>query len=149
VNAIAKTVGVVSAAPAVKWQRAKQAPAVSKKLDADGVSYCLECWKDWMHADADRDLGASTMRGLVGDSDGYGSDSNVYDDQQRADMEIGAATDAMIESLKTLHIWAIYKMCGIATAWRYQNADLLLVGPEARNELERKLRNNCCTARLF
>lgn len=115
----------------------------------DGFDQCIACWKDWLAADADRDLGARTMAGLVGDSDGYGSCMTVYDAQQKADFEIGAATDVMIDSLKLIHVWAIYKMSSVANPWRFPNADILVVGPLAREALIQKLRNNCCTGRLF
>jgi len=116
-----------------------------EKLDA--LSYCLDCWKTWMHGDADRDLGAKTMSGLVGDSDGYGV--SVYEAQQVADTKIAIATDAMIDSLKPIHAWAVYKMCSIATPWNFPNADFVTVGEQARIELERKLKNNVCTSILF
>jgi len=60
-----------------------------------------------------------------------------------------AATDAMIDSLKRIHIWAIYKMCSMATPWNYPHADFMVVGEEARAELQRKLRGNVCTSILF
>jgi hypothetical protein len=113
----------------------------------DGLDYCLDCWKAWMHGDADKDLGAKTMAGLVSDSDGYGV--NVYEAQQIADARIAIATDAMIDSLKTIHSWAVYRMCSIATPWKYPNADFIVVAQEARIELERKLKKNVCTAILF
>lgn len=121
------------------------------KIDAwvkpDPMETCLECWKMYMHGDADRDLGAKTMHGLAGDEDAYGVDPS--ESQQARDMRIGAATDAMIDSLKRIHIWAIYELCSIATPWKYPNADLLIVGPEAMKELERKLKINVATGILF
>ena len=32
----------------------------------DGLELCLECWKEWMAGDPDRDLGMKTTRGLAG-----------------------------------------------------------------------------------
>jgi hypothetical protein len=108
---------------------------------------CLACWKGWMHGDADRDLGAKPMGGLVGDADGHGVD--MYEQQQARDTRIAIATDAMIESMQRLHIWAIYKLCSLATPWNFPNADLLSVGEEARQVLVEKLKKNVCTSVLF
>lgn len=96
----------------------------------------------------DRDLGAQTMRGLAGDGDGYGS-GDVYEAQRRTDMRIGEATNAQIDNLSRIHYWAIYRACSIATAWKFPNADFIVVMEEARDELEKKLRKNICTAVLF
>lgn len=113
----------------------------------DPLDTCLDCWKRYMHGDPDRDLGAKTMNGLVGEEDAYGVDP--AEKQQARDMRIGAATDAMIDSLKRIHIWAIYELCSIASPWHYPNADILIVGPEAMKELERKLKINVATGILF
>jgi hypothetical protein len=115
--------------------------------EPEPLDYCLECWKAWMVGDADKDLGAKTMRGLVGDEDGYGVD--LYESQQSRDVRIGAATDAMIEGLSRLHFWAIYKSCSIDTAWKFPNADLLETATEARRLLVEKLKKNVCTGILF
>jgi hypothetical protein len=111
------------------------------------LDLCLELWKTWMHGDGDRDLGTKAMGGLMGDTDGHGID--VHEQQQAADMRIAMATDAMIESMDRIHIWAIYKLCSIANPWRFPNADILVVGEEARQVLFRKLKKNVCTAVLF
>jgi hypothetical protein len=108
---------------------------------------CLACWKSWMHGDADRDLGAKPMGGLAGDTDGYGVD--VHEQQQARDTRIAIATDAMIESMSRIHVWAIYMLCSLATPWRFPNADLVVVGTEARELLTRKLKKNVCTSVLF
>jgi hypothetical protein len=100
-----------------------------------------------MAGDADRDLGAKTMRGLVGDGDGRGPD--LHEAQQASDNRIGAATDAMIDSLIPIHIWAIYKSCSMANPWQFPNADYIQVTQEAQNDLIKKLKNNICTAVLF
>lgn len=134
---------------AARRVRAAEVTRDESFVKPDGLDYCLDCWKRWMHGDADRDLGAKTMRGLVGDGDGYGSGQTVYDAQQLADSKIAAATDAMIDSLSVLHRWAIYRTCSITSAWRFPNADLTSVGVEARAELEKKLRQNPCTAMQF
>ncbi|MES2787638.1 MAG: hypothetical protein V4684_19385 [Pseudomonadota bacterium] len=108
---------------------------------------CLACWKAWMHGDADRDLGAKPMGGLVGDTDGHGVD--VHEQQQARDTRIAVATDAMIESMQRIHVWAIYRMCSLDTPWRFPNADLMIIGDEARQALTVKLKKNVCTSVLF
>lgn len=113
----------------------------------DPVDLCLAIWRDWMAGDADRDLGAKTMRGLVGESDGHGVD--LHEAQQASDIKVALATDAMINSLSRLHVWAIYRSCSLTTAWRFPNASMLEVAAEARVELAMKLRKNICTAVLF
>ena len=118
-----------------------------KYSNPDGMDYCLECWKSWMMGDSDRDLGVKTMAGLVGDGDGRGRDSSEA--QQSADNRVGAATDAMIDGLKQIHVWAIYKSCSMATSWRFPNADFVIIAEQARIELEIKLRKNICTAVFF
>lgn len=113
----------------------------------DGLEICLDCWKSWMAGDADRDLGAKTMSGLVGDGDGRGPD--MHEAQQASDNRIAAATDAMIDSMKLIHRWAIYKSCSMATPWRFDNADFLTVAETARIDLQQKLKRNSCTGILF
>jgi hypothetical protein len=121
---------------------------IDRIASPDGLEICLECWKQYMHSDGDRDLGAKTMSGLKGD-DSYGSGMDVYDQQQASDLKVGAATDAMIDSLSELHRWAIYKLTSTACAWKYPLADILKVGTEAKKSLCEKLKNNCCTSVLF
>jgi hypothetical protein len=113
----------------------------------DGLLYCLDCWQEWMHGDADRDLGAKPMGGLAGDADGYGISS--AEQQQARNNRIAVATDAMIDSLKRIHIWAIYTSCSVGKVWNYPNADLISVAEEARVALTEKLKKNICTGVLF
>ena len=113
----------------------------------DPVDLCLEMWKGWMASAGDRDLGAKTMRGLSGEGDGHGVD--LHEAQRASDMRMAEATDAMINSLSRLHIWAIYRACSLATVWKFPNADEVDVMFEARGELEARLRRNICTAVLF
>ncbi|MGO4379681.1 hypothetical protein AB4Z19_15505 [Pseudoduganella sp. RAF19] len=116
-------------------------------VEEDPVDLCLQMWKSWMATANDRDLGAQTMRGLSGEGDGHGVD--VHDAQRASDMRMAEATDAMISSLSRIHVWAIYRACSLATVWRFPNANWEDVVCEARNELEKKLRKNICTAVLF
>lgn len=113
----------------------------------DPVDLCLELWKNWMAGDSDRDLGAKTMRGLSGEGDGHGDD--LHEAQQANDIRIAQATNAAIDSLARLHVWAIYRACSLTTVWRFPNASLMDVAAEARGELATKLRKNICTAVLF
>lgn len=130
-----------SAAPQVHHLR------VDPWTQPEPLDYCLECWKEWMAGGGSRNLRAATMRGLVGDEDGYGVD--LHESQQSRDRRIAEATDAMIESLPRLHFWAIYKTCSIDTAWRFPNADLIDTATDARRALTGKLKNNSCTGILF
>ena len=116
----------------------------------DGLAYCLDCWKSHMHGD-DRDLSASRMNftGGASDEEKVAYESNVNDDQRKADGAIGAATDAMIESLSRLHYWAIYRMCSITTQWNYPNANYIEVAQAASEDLRKKLKNNIATGTLF
>jgi hypothetical protein len=132
-------------APNLRRVRKAGAP-VQHFVKADGLDTCLACWKDWMTGDQDKDLGMKTMRGLSGE-EGHAPD--IHEAQQDADHRIGAATDAMINSLSRIHVWAIYRMCSIASVWKFPNADLTDVATEARDELTQKLKRNICTATLF
>lgn len=125
----------------------RQGIFVVPPLDVSPLQLCLELWKLWMAGDSDRDLGVSVAKGLAGNLDGYGRDPN--EEQQIADAEIGAATNAMIDSLPRISIWAIYKSCSMATPWRFNNADLANEILVAHEGLEKKLRQNSCTSRLF
>ena len=120
---------------------------VSKAIQDDPLQLCLDCWKVMMNGDADRDLKAKTMGGLIGNSDGYGVD--IYEAQHASDMRIAQATDAMIDSMRLLYKWAIYRSCSIASPWRFPNADLVTVAETARLELIEKLKKNVCTSVLF
>ena len=121
-------------------------PSTPSFVKADGLETCLACWKDWITGDQDTDLGVRTMRGLAGDSV---TGPDIYEAQQDADQRVGAATDAMINSLDRIHVWAIYRSCSIASVWRFPNADFSTVAAEARGELTAKLKKNVCTATLF
>jgi hypothetical protein len=117
----------------------------------DGLDVCLECWKLWMGGD-DRDLSASRMQlgsGRDGEEMPEGYESNPYDEQRIADMRIGEATGAMIEDLKPVWRWAIYKKCGISTVWNFRSADFLSCLVDGQAELESKLRNHIATATQF
>src|SRR5688572_8549753 len=90
--------------------------SIHPALKPDGLSICLECWKDWMLSD-DRDLSASRMKlggGAPEDEEREGYESDPYLEQRRADMKLGEATGAMIEDLKPCWRWSIYKKCGIS-----------------------------------
>ena len=125
----------------------KQDVKTDSWLKPEPVDYCLEIWKNWMAGDSDRDLGAKTMRGLSGEGDGHGVD--LHEAQQASDIKIAQATDAMIGSLSRVHVWAIYRACGLATVWNFPNISLLEISTQAKVQLGVKLRKNACTALLF
>jgi hypothetical protein len=112
----------------------------------DGLEICLECWKQYIQLTKDNDLTITTMPGMVSD-DTYGLD--MYEQQQLRDMETGAATDAMIDSLSKLHKWAIYKLTSMAYVAGPIGAEITIHGPVAKELLKIKLKNNCCTSILF
>ncbi len=115
---------------------------------ASGLDICLACWCDFMRTD-DRDLGASRMK-LLGRGEQDGAyDSDPYGEQRKADMKIGEATDAMIDSLPRLYIWAIYKAHGFGQVWRFAPDDFGATLEVAKVELEKKLRGNVATAVKF
>lgn len=120
--------------------------AAQSFVKADGLETCLACWKVWMARDPDRDLGVKTTRGLLGEG---APGHDIYEAQQEADDRIGVATDAMINSLERIHVWAIYRACSITSVWRYPNADLAEVAREAKEALQTKLKTNIVTAILF
>lgn len=132
---------------ALRRVRKEDVSNVRPQQEHDPLDYCLECWSMWLCGDADRDLSSKVMRlPMLGD-DPYGRSSDEV--QQEREMQIGAAVDAMIDSLSFLHRWAIYATCGVATPWKFPNADLLVEGPAARDALAEKLRRNVCTGVLF
>lgn len=126
---------------------ARAVVAVTAWTDPDPLDLCLELWAAWMAHDADRDMGFKTMRGLSGEGDGRGLD--MHEAQQAADTRIAQATDAMIDSMSQIHKWAVYKMCSLATPWRFPMATYEDVAIDARNELIARLKRNVCTAVLF
>lgn len=125
----------------------KQEAMTDTFVRPDALDVCLDCWKTWMHGDPDRNLSAKTMSGLTGYGDGHGISADEA--QQVRDNQIGAATDAMIDSLRHIHRWAIYTSCSMTTTWKFPRADLATVAEEAKKELQNKLKNNCCTSVLF
>lgn len=140
-------IDVTAASPSAPAAPHRAALSITPWTDPDPLDLCLELWKTWMAGDADRDLGAKTMRGLSGDGDGRGVD--LHEAQQANDMRIAQATDAMIDSLTRIHVWAIYTLCSQATPWRFPNAVFDDVAMEARGELIKRLKNNVCTAVMF
>lgn len=110
----------------------------------DPYGQLLACWADYMRVD-DRDLGARGMK-LATDA---AEDRDVHAQQRAADLKIGEAVNAMVDSLSVQHRWAIYKSQGIASAWRFQNARYEDVLTDARDDLEKKLRNNIATRLYF
>jgi hypothetical protein len=110
---------------------------------SDPYALLLACWVDYMRTD-DRDLGTGRMK-LVGEGV---QERDLHEQQRAADMKIGESVNAMVDSLQMRDRWAIYKSQGIASAWRFPNARYEDVLMAAREELEKKLRNNLAT-RLY
>jgi hypothetical protein len=110
----------------------------------DPYTMLLACWVDYMRVD-DRDLGSRGMK-LASDAE---SDINVHEAQRAADLKIGEAVNAMVDSLSVQHRWAIYRSHRISAVWRFPNADYEAVLLEARDELEQKLKKNVATRLYF
>ena len=119
-------------------------------IKQDGLTICLECWRDWMLSD-DRDLSASRMKLHGGDQDQEheGYESDPYAEQRKADMKVGEATGAMIEGLKPVWRWAIHKKMGVCQVWNFPSVDFLSCLADAQAELESKLRNHIATSMKF
>jgi hypothetical protein len=113
----------------------------------DGLLRCLDCWKIYMGQD-DRDLSASRMQ-LKAGSELAAYESDINADQRKHDIRIGEATDAMIDGLPRIHIWAIYRKCSIATVWNFPRAAWIDVLEIAEANLTEKLKKNIATALLF
>jgi hypothetical protein len=104
----------------------------------------MACWVDYMQVD-DRDLGSRGMK-LVGESK---RDIDVHEAQRLADIRMGEAVNAMVDSLNVLQRWAIYKSQRMANVWRFNNANYETVLTNARDVLEEKLRKNIATRIYF
>jgi hypothetical protein len=128
----------------------KQAVKPDTWIEPDGLDICIACWQDYMRCD-DRDLGTSRvhLQGGAEDPQHIACESDPYAEQRKADLKIGEATDAMIDSLSRQHIWAIYKAYGMGQVWSFPNADLMTTLEQAKVELEKKLRNNGATRVKF
>jgi hypothetical protein len=135
------SLGIFNGSPLRRVRAGVAKPAFTKP---DPYVQLLACWVDFMRAD-DRDLGVGGMK-LASDA---ALDINVHDAQRAADLKMGEAVNAMVHSLPALHRWAIYKSQGIATVWRFPNADFGATLTTAREELEEKLRKHVATQLYF
>jgi hypothetical protein len=104
----------------------------------------MACWLDYMRTD-DRDLGIGGMK-LAGDAQ---PDVNVHDAQRAADLKVGEAVNAMVDSLTVLQRAAIYKSQGLSTSWRFASSNYEAVLLQAREGLEEKLKKNLATRIYF
>lgn len=110
----------------------------------DPYAVLTACWADYMRTD-DRDLGVGGMK-LASDAE---PDVNVHDAQRAADMKMGEAVNAMVDSLTVMQRAAIYRSQGIATAWRFASLNYESVLLQAREDLEEKLKKNLATRIYF
>jgi len=139
---LAATLSIFSAPTLRRVRREEVAKPVFKRPDP--YALLMACWVDYMRTD-DRDLSAGGMK-LAGDAE---PDVNVHDEQRTADLKMGEAVNAMVDSLSQLHRWAICKSQGISRAWRFPNADYSATLQAARDELEEKLRKHVATRLYF
>lgn len=121
----------------------------------DPLDVCLECWKIWMSRN-DRDLGTQQQKLRTGDDEDDDEDQRQKDSEsvaaaaaQRRDNEIAEATDAAINGLRACDRWAIYKMMGLASAWKFPLLDFMETAQKAKVQVERRLRENIATRALF
>jgi hypothetical protein len=110
----------------------------------DTYGTLMACWVAYMRTD-DRNLSTQGMR-LAGDS---ATERDVHEEQHLADIKMGEAVNAMVDSLTVQHRWAIYRSQRISTAWRFANANYEDVLLAARDELEHKLKKNVATRLYF
>jgi hypothetical protein len=126
---------------------------IAEKIQATPLDICLSHWMSWMHRD-DRDLGAKSQGCIKGDESAEGYDTNAAADaaEMRMVCEIGAATDAMIDSLERHLKECIYRRCGLVAlhaVWRFPNLKLFDTLPLAEQELIEKLKKNIATRSFF
>jgi hypothetical protein len=121
-------------------------------VEPEALDICLECWKIWMGRH-DSDLGAQQQKLRGGEDDGRDpekdSESVAAAAEQRRENEIAEATDAAVNNLRACDRWAIYKMCGVSTTWKFPLLDFMQTAIGAKIELEKKLRLNIATRALF
>lgn len=140
---LAATIGTIQA-PALNRVR-RAAPPVPAFDKLDPYTLLMDCWTAFMHTN-DRDLGS---RGMKLEGDGGAERVDVHEAQRLADIKTGETVNAMVDSLSVQHRWAIYKSRGISRGWRFANANYAEVLSDARDELEKKLRNNVATRLYF
>jgi hypothetical protein len=129
-------------APTLRRVRKAEA-SPSTVRTADPYAMLMACWVDYMSV-RNLDLGGRGMK-LIGDAV---PDATVGEAQYMADLKLGECVNAMVSSLPMVGQWAICKSQGVAKVWRYPNACYESVLMDARDELEKKLRNNVAT-RLY
>lgn len=57
--------------------------------------------------------------------------------EQRRENEIAEANDAAINDLRACDRWAIYKMCGIESMWKFPLLDLMQTARGAKGKLKK------------
>jgi hypothetical protein len=108
-------------------------------ITPEPLDICLDYWSTWMgKSDLDLDMQVGSDR-----------DVRCSNPHQRRETEIAEAVDAMIQSLKPVERWAIYRSRGISTQWNFPNANFGDSVVQAERALEEKLRKNIATRSLF
>jgi len=132
---------------ATTFRRApKEKPVAANQAfdQPDPYASLIACWVSYMRTD-DRDLGSRGMK-LASDA---AADRDVHAEQYLADLKIGEAVNAMVDSLTVQHRWAIYKSQRLTAVWRFPNANYDEVLLAARDDLEAKLKKNVATRLYF
>lgn len=140
---LAATLGTIPAPTLSRVRRA--APPTPAFNKPDPYSLLMDCWVSFMHTN-DRDLGS---RGMKLQGEGCEERVDPHEAQRLADIRTGETVNAMVDSLSIQHRWAICKSRGISRGWRFPNANYEEVLSDARDELEKKLRNNVATRLYF
>ena len=117
----------------------------------DPLDVCLECWRAWIGRN-NQDLGTQRQKLRTDDDDkdaGNDSESVAAAAEERRESEIAEATDAAINDLRACDRWAIYKLCGVSTVWKFPLLDFMQTAQSAKMQIEQKLRENIATRALF
>lgn len=134
--------GIFATSNLRRVRREEVAKPAFQKPDPYGL--LMAFWVDYMRVD-DRDIGIGGMK-LATDAE---PDVNVHDAQRAADLKMGEAVNAMVDSLTVLQRAAVYKSQGMATAWRFASSNYEAVLLQAREDLEEKLRKHVATRLYF
>ena len=130
---------------ATTFRRASKEKAANQSFhQVDAYAMLMACWVDYMRV-PDLHLSPQGMK-LISDAP---PDATVGEAQYIADLKLGEAVNAMVDSLTVIHRWAVYKSQGISNVWRFPNANYEAVLLEARDDLENKLRKHVATRLYF
>jgi hypothetical protein len=120
-------------------------------VESDPLDICLEYWRAWMGRN-NQDLGTQRQKLRTDDDERdveKDSESVAAAAEERREDEIAEGTDAAINDLRACDRWAIYKMCGLSSVWKFPLLDFMQTAQGAKMQIEQKLRENIATRALF